>query len=82
MLSLAPLHCSDIEGIVAAFAGFGWGGKDRAQYEGYLREQELGVRDVLVARTSHRAVLVEGRDSAGGERALGGVSGHGHNREQ
>jgi ribosomal protein S18 acetylase RimI-like enzyme len=51
MPSLAPLHCSDIAEIVAAFAGFGWGGKDRAQYEGYLREQEHGVRDVLVARS-------------------------------
>ncbi len=50
---VAPLHCSDIAEIVAAFAGLGWGGKDRAQYEAYLREQEQGVRDVLVARTGN-----------------------------
>jgi ribosomal protein S18 acetylase RimI-like enzyme len=53
MPSVAPLHYSDIAEIVAAFAGFGWDGKDRAQYEGYLREQEHGVRDVLVARTGN-----------------------------
>jgi hypothetical protein len=29
MLSLSPPHRSDIAEIVAAFAGFGWGGKDR-----------------------------------------------------
>jgi ribosomal protein S18 acetylase RimI-like enzyme len=51
MLSVTPLNSSDIAEIVAAFAVFGWGGKDRAQYEGYLSEQDAGVRDVLIART-------------------------------
>jgi GNAT superfamily N-acetyltransferase len=53
MLSIAPLISSDIAEIVAAFAVFGSGGKDRARYEGYLREQDAGVRDVLVARTEN-----------------------------
>ena len=53
MLSVAPLTSSDIAEIVAAFVVFGWGGKDRAQYEGYLLEQDAGVRDVLVARTEN-----------------------------
>ena len=46
-LSVTPMTSSDIAEIVAAFAVFGWGGKDRAQYERYLHEQEAGVRDVL-----------------------------------
>jgi GNAT superfamily N-acetyltransferase len=50
MLSVAPLTSSDIAEIVAAFAALGWGGKDRAQYEDYLRQQDVGVRDVLIAR--------------------------------
>ena len=50
MLTLAPLQSSDIGEIVAAFAALGWGGKDRAQYERYLREQEGGARTVLLAR--------------------------------
>ena len=49
MLSVAPLTSSDIAEIVAAFAVFGWGGKDRAQYEGYLLEQNAGVRERRVA---------------------------------
>jgi GNAT superfamily N-acetyltransferase len=51
MLSVAPLTRSDIAEIVAAFAVFGWRGKDRKQYEGYLRDQDAGAREVLVART-------------------------------
>jgi ribosomal protein S18 acetylase RimI-like enzyme len=51
MLSVAPLICSDVAEIVAAFAVFGWHGKDRTQYEGYLREQNAEARVVLVART-------------------------------
>jgi ribosomal protein S18 acetylase RimI-like enzyme len=53
MLSVAPLTSSDIAEIVAAFAALGWGGKDRAQYEDYLRQQDVGVRDVLIARTEN-----------------------------
>jgi ribosomal protein S18 acetylase RimI-like enzyme len=56
MLSVAPLTSSDIAEIVAAFVVFGWGGKDRAQYEGYLLEQGAGVRDVLVARSENTFV--------------------------
>jgi GNAT superfamily N-acetyltransferase len=41
----------DIDEIVAAFALIGWPGKDRPQYERYVREQEAGDRVVLVART-------------------------------
>ena len=50
MLSLAPLQSSDLDDIVAAFRALGWGGKDRAQYERYLREQANGTRAVLLAR--------------------------------
>jgi GNAT superfamily N-acetyltransferase len=53
MLSVEPLQSSDIAEIVAAFAVLGCGGKDRTQYEGYLREQGAGVRDVLIARTEN-----------------------------
>jgi len=41
----------DIDEIVAAFAALGWPGKDRAQYERYVREQSSGDRVILVART-------------------------------
>src|SRR5258708_7441223 len=50
MLSVSPLASADIAEIVAAFAAHGWAGKDRAQYEGYLLEQNGGARDVLIAR--------------------------------
>jgi ribosomal protein S18 acetylase RimI-like enzyme len=50
MLSLAPLQSADLDDIVAAFAALGWGGKDRTQYERYLREQSECVRPVVIAR--------------------------------
>jgi ribosomal protein S18 acetylase RimI-like enzyme len=50
MLSVSPFTSTDIAEIVAAFAVIGWDRKDRAQYEGYLLEQNGGVRDVLIAR--------------------------------
>ncbi len=50
MLTIAPLEASDIDEVVAAFRALGWGGKDRAQYERYLREQADGLRPVRVAR--------------------------------
>jgi ribosomal protein S18 acetylase RimI-like enzyme len=53
MLTVSPLASTDIAEIVAAFAVLGWGGKDRAQYEGYFLEQNGGVRDVLIARTEN-----------------------------
>jgi GNAT superfamily N-acetyltransferase len=56
MLSVARLTSADITEIVAAFAVFGWSGKDHAQYAGYLREQEAGVRDVLIARIENTFV--------------------------
>jgi ribosomal protein S18 acetylase RimI-like enzyme len=53
MLTVSPLASTDIAEIVAAFAVFGWGGKDRAQYESYLLEQNGDLRDVLIARTEN-----------------------------
>ncbi len=50
MLSLVPLQASDIDDIVAVFRALGWGGKDRAQYERYLREQTDDLRRVILAR--------------------------------
>lgn len=44
------LTSADIEEMVDAFASLGWPGKDHAQYERYLLEQEAGSRVVLVAR--------------------------------
>ncbi|HEY0301756.1 MAG TPA: GNAT family N-acetyltransferase [Rhizomicrobium sp.] len=50
MLSLAPLQLSDIGEMVAVFQTIGWGGKDREQFERYLREQAEDARAVLLAR--------------------------------
>jgi hypothetical protein len=44
------LRAFDIDEIVAAFAALGWPGKDRAQYERYVAEQDAGDRVILVAR--------------------------------
>lgn len=43
-LVLRPLQANDIAEVAAAFAAIGWGGKDAAQYERYLAEQEAGTR--------------------------------------
>jgi ribosomal protein S18 acetylase RimI-like enzyme len=53
MLSVLALTSADVAEVVAAFAGLGWTSKDRAQYEGYLREQNGGVRDILIARVDN-----------------------------
>ncbi len=50
MLLIAPICAADTDEIVAAFTALGWGGKDRAQYERYVRESADGTRSVLVAR--------------------------------
>ena len=49
-MAIEPLRASAIDEIVAAFAALGWPGKDREQYERYLREQHAGDRVMLVAR--------------------------------
>ena len=41
---LRPLQYDDIAEVVAAFAAIGWGGKDAAQFQRYLAEQEAGLR--------------------------------------
>lgn len=51
-MPIDTLTAGDIDEIVAAFAALGWPGKDRAQYERYVREQEAGDRVILVARTA------------------------------
>lgn len=43
-LILRPLQANDIAEVAAAFAAIGWGGKDAAQYERYLAEQDAGTR--------------------------------------
>lgn len=47
-VTLRALQAEDAEPIAAAFAAQGWR-KPAAQYRDYLREQEAGARDVLVA---------------------------------
>lgn len=54
MLTIVPLAPSDIDEIVEGFRALGWGGKDRAQYERYLREQHQGVRAIRVGRWDGR----------------------------
>jgi len=43
-LLLRPLQANDIAEVAAAFAALGWGGKDAAQFERYLAEQENETR--------------------------------------
>lgn len=50
-VTLRALHAEDAESIAAAFAAQGWR-KPAAQYRDYLRQQEAGVRDVLVAEVA------------------------------
>jgi GNAT superfamily N-acetyltransferase len=50
-MPIAQLIPGDIDEIVAAFAEIGWPGKDRPQYERYVREQQAGDRVILVARS-------------------------------
>jgi GNAT superfamily N-acetyltransferase len=50
-MPIAQLTAGDIDEIVAGFAALGWPGKDRPQYERYVREQDAGDRVILVART-------------------------------
>jgi ribosomal protein S18 acetylase RimI-like enzyme len=47
--TIRPLKNDDIPEIVQAFEQIGWN-KPASQYERYLAQQELGVRDVYVAR--------------------------------
>lgn len=47
-VTLRALHAEDADPIAVAFAAQGWR-KPAAQYRDYLREQEAGARDVLVA---------------------------------
>ena len=53
MTVFAPLAQSDIGEIAAAFAALGWN-KPASQYEAYLREQDGGARQVIVARAAGR----------------------------
>ncbi|HEU4745391.1 MAG TPA: GNAT family N-acetyltransferase [Anaerolineales bacterium] len=46
--SIRPLEINDIPEIAKAFKELGWN-KPASQYERYLAQQELGVRDVYVA---------------------------------
>ena len=48
-IRIHPLEAADIDPITDAFRAARWP-KPREQYERYLREQEEGVRSVLVAR--------------------------------
>lgn len=47
-VQVRDMRRTDINTIVAEFAGIGWN-KPAEQYERYLREQETGTRDVIVA---------------------------------
>lgn len=50
-VTLRALRAEDAEPIAAAFAAQGWH-KPAAQYVAYLRQQEAGTRDVLVAEVN------------------------------
>ncbi len=43
-LVVRPLQSCDIAEVVVAFLALGWGGKDTAQFERYLAEQDAGMR--------------------------------------
>ncbi len=48
-LVISPIQPEDCKALSDGFAAQGWD-KPQSQYEGYLREQRAGVRQVLVAR--------------------------------
>lgn len=47
-LTVRSMEKKDCQAFADGFAAQGWSGKDLAQYERYLREQESGARQVIV----------------------------------
>jgi GNAT superfamily N-acetyltransferase len=52
-IRIRPLGPEDLEVVPRAFAAVNWPGKPAAMYRDYLRQQESGLRQVLVATLEH-----------------------------
>ncbi len=52
-IRIRPLGPGDLEVVPRAFAAVNWPGKPAAMYRDYLRQQESGLRQVLVATLEH-----------------------------